>query len=187
MREEFDSLGKLFVPDEAVYGIHTLRALDNFPVTGERVSLYMIKAYLLVKSAALETNHKLGRLGEEKYQPISRAIDLLLDETEKSMKKESFSIYEKIIVDPFQGRGTSLNMNINEVIANTALSVCGKKYGDYSFINPIDDINLFQSTNDTYPTACKSGFYLPDEGTGRIFFHTAKFIAKKRKRIQQYN
>ena len=165
MREEFDSLGKLFVPDEAVYGIHTLRALDNFPVTGERVSLYMIKAYLLVKSAALETNHKLGRLSEEKYQPISRAIDLLLDEIEKSMKKESFSIYEKIIVDPFQGgAGTSLNMNINEVIANTALSICGKKYGDYSFIHPIDDINLFQSTNDTYPTALKvASIYLMRE------------------------
>jgi aspartate ammonia-lyase len=156
MREEHDSLGKLFVPDEAVYGIHTLRALDNFPVTGERVSLYLIKAYLFVKSAATETNRRLGFLNEEKYQPVIRAIESLLDETEKAIKKESFSIYEKIIVDPYQGgAGTSLNMNINEVIANTALSIMGKKYGDYSFLHPIDDVNLFQSTNDTYPTALK--------------------------------
>jgi len=156
MREERDSIGELMVPDEAAYGIHTLRALDNFPVTGERINLYMVKAYLLVKSAAAETNHYLNLLNEEKFQPISHAIDLLLNETDKAIKKESFTIYEKIIVDPFQGgAGTSLNMNINEVIANTALKISGRQYGDYSYIHPIDDVNLFQSTNDTYPTALK--------------------------------
>ncbi len=156
MRNECDSIGKLEIPDEALYGIHSLRALDNFPITGERINLNLIKAYLLVKTAALETNYKIGLLPKEKYEPISKAIDLLLQETESAIKKESFSIYEKIIVDPYQGgAGTSLNMNINEVIANTALQISGKKFGQYEFIHPLDDVNLSQSTNDTYPTALK--------------------------------
>ncbi|MGD1007767.1 MAG: hypothetical protein ABR980_11110 [Ignavibacteriaceae bacterium] len=78
------------MPGEGVYNIHTLRALDNFPITCERISLYLIKAYLFVKSAATETNHNLGFMDEEKFQSISRAIDLLLEETEKAVKKESF-------------------------------------------------------------------------------------------------
>ena len=156
MRNECDSLGKIEVPDEAVYGIHTLRALDNFPVTSERINLHLIKAYLLVKSAAVETNYKIGLLKKEKYEPISKAIDLLVNETDSAIKKESFTIYEKIIVDPYQGgAGTSLNMNINEAIANTALQIAGKKFGQYDFIHPIDEVNLSQSTNDTYPTALK--------------------------------
>jgi aspartate ammonia-lyase len=165
MREESDSLGKLAVPDEALYGIHTLRALDNFPITGERINLYLIKAYLMVKSAAAETNYKLNLLDNEKFQPITKAIDLLLDETEKAIKKEVFTIYNKIIVDPYQGgAGTSLNMNINEVIANSALALSGKNFGDYNFINPIDHVNLSQSTNDTYPTALKvASIYLMRE------------------------
>ncbi len=156
MRKECDSIGILELTDDAVYGIHTLRALDNFPITGERINLHLIKAYLLVKSAAAETNFKIGLLPKEKYEPISKAIDKLIDETESAIKKESFAIYEKIIVDPYQGgAGTSLNMNINEVIANIALNYAGKKFGEYNCIHPIDDVNLSQSTNDTYPTALK--------------------------------
>ncbi|MCL5028541.1 MAG: aspartate ammonia-lyase [Bacteroidetes bacterium] len=156
MRKECDSLGMLELTDDAVYGIHTLRALDNFPITGERINLQLIKAYLFVKNAAAETNFKIGLLPKEKYEPIIKAIDLLIGETESAIKKESFGIHEKIIVDPYQGgAGTSLNMNINEVIANLALSYAGKKFGEYNFIHPIDDVNLSQSTNDTYPTALK--------------------------------
>ncbi len=167
MRNECDSLGKIEVPDEAVYGIHTLRALDNFPITGERINLHLIKAYLLVKIAAAETNFKTGLMPKAKYEPISKAIDILLKETEAAIKKESFNIYDKIIVDPYQGgAGTSLNMNINEVIANTALQIAGKKFGQYDFIHPINDVNLSQSTNDTYPTALKvASIYLLRELT----------------------
>ena len=87
---------------------------------------------------------------------INQAIDILIEEAIKQSKKESFSNFEKIIVDPYQGgAGTSFNMNINEVIANTALSLSGEKYGDYNYIHPIDDVNMSQSTNDTYPTALK--------------------------------
>ncbi len=167
MREEKDSLGKLAVPEDAVYGIHTLRALDNFPITNERINLHLVRAYLLTKSAAAETNHKLGILPPEKYKPIKEASDLLLQETESALKKESFEIYDKVIVDPYQGgAGTSLNMNINEIIANTALKLTGKKYGDYDAIHPIDDVNMSQSTNDTYPTALKiASIYLLRELT----------------------
>jgi len=167
MRNECDSIGNIDIPDEAVYGIHTLRALDNFPVTGERINLHLIKAYLLVKSAAAETNFKIGKLSKAKYEPISKAIDALITETESAIKKESFTIYEKVIVDPYQGgAGTSLNMNINEVITNTALNISGKKYGQYDLIHPVDDVNLSQSTNDTYPTALKvASIYLLRELT----------------------
>ncbi|HUX60202.1 MAG TPA: lyase family protein, partial [Ignavibacteriaceae bacterium] len=125
------------------------------------------KAYLLVKSAAAETNHKLGYLPNSKYEPIIKAIDLLIKETESAINRESFSIFEKIIVDPYQGgAGTSLNMNINEIIANTALKLKGLKYGAYDVFNPIDDVNMSQSTNDTYPTAFKvAAIYLLRELT----------------------
>ncbi len=167
MRQEFDSIGTLLLPDDAVYGIHAFRALDNFPMTNERVNLHLIKAYLLVKSAAAETNYKLGLLSKTKYEPITKAIDILIQETESAIKRESFSIFEKIIVDPYQGgAGTSLNMNINEIIANTALQLKGFKFGAYEVINPIDDVNMSQSTNDTYPTAFKvAAIYLLRELT----------------------
>lgn len=167
MRQEYDSIGTLLIPDDAVYGIHSYRALDNFPMTNERVNLHLIKAYLLVKSAAAETNHKLGYLPNSKYEPIIKAIDLLIKETESAINRESFSIFEKIIVDPYQGgAGTSLNMNINEIITNTALKLKGLKYGAYDVFNPIDDVNMSQSTNDTYPTAFKiAAIYLMRELT----------------------
>ncbi len=156
MRIEKDSIGIKNLPDEAVYGVHTQRALENFPVTGERVNLYLIKAYLIVKQAAARTNFEVGLLEFEKYKVIEKAIEVLLCETEKALNDESLSIFEKVKVDPYQGgAGTSLNMNINEVIANTALKFMNKNYGEYVFIHPIDDVNLSQSTNDTYPTALK--------------------------------
>jgi len=156
MRKETDSIGTLQLPEDAVYGIHSCRALDNFPITYEKINPNLIKAYLLVKSAALETNFKCGLLSEEKYIPLREAIDRLIEETEKAIIGESFCIFEKVIVDPYQGgAGTSLNMNINEIIANTALKLAGKNYGQYGCIHPIDDVNLSQSTNDTYPTALK--------------------------------
>jgi len=167
MRIEKDSLGELQIPDEALYGIHSLRSVQNFPKTGERINLYLIKGFLQVKLAAAETNYKCGLLFKEKHDAIYEAITKLLKETESALKGESVSIYEKIIVDPYQGgAGTSLNMNINETIANTALKIIGKEYGDYESINPLDDVNMSQSTNDTFPTALKiAAIYLLRELT----------------------
>lgn len=156
MRFERDSLGELQIPDDAYYGIHTLRSVNNFPKSGEKINLHLIKAYLQVKLAAAETNYKCGLLLKEKYDLITEAIHELLCESEACIKGNLDSIYEKIIVDPYQGgAGTSLNMNINEVIANTALKIAGRNLGDYDFIHPIDDVNMSQSTNDTFPTALK--------------------------------
>jgi aspartate ammonia-lyase len=156
MRTEKDSLGRELLPEDAVYGIHTLRSSLNFPFSGEYINAGLIKAYLYVKKAAAVTNYNCGVLDKIKYNYVIEAIDVLIDEADLAEKEEFFSIYDKIIVDPYQGgAGTSLNMNINEVIANTSLKLMGKQQGEYDIINPIDDINLSQSTNDTFITALK--------------------------------
>jgi aspartate ammonia-lyase len=156
MRTEKDSLGQLEIPDNSYYGINSIRSTINFPNSGEKINLYLIKAYLQVKLAATETNYKCGLLFKEKYDAIDEAIRKLIKETDADIDKGSREIYEKIITDPFQGgAGTSLNMNINEIIANTALELLGKEKGDYASINPLDDVNMSQSTNDTFPTALK--------------------------------
>lgn len=156
MRIEKDSIGKLEVPSKAYYGINSLRSQMNFPDSEERISPWFIRAYLQVKLAAVTTNANLELMSNEKSNLIIRAIEDLLDETEQVIEGKSFSIYDKIIVDPYQGgAGTSLNLNINEVIANKALELTGRKFGDYNYIHPIDDVNLSQSTNDTYITALK--------------------------------
>ncbi len=154
MRIEKDPLGELEIPDDSVYGIHSLRSTNNFIKSGERVHPYLIKAFFQVKLAAAETNYKCGILLKEKFEAIHEAIHNLIDETATCIHSNSEEIYKKIIVDPYQGgAGTSLNMNINEVIANTALKIANKNYGNYSSIHPLDDVNLSQSTNDTFPTA----------------------------------
>ncbi|MCX6171006.1 MAG: aspartate ammonia-lyase [Ignavibacteriales bacterium] len=156
MRIEKDSLGDLEIQEEALYGIHSLRSLNNFPKSGERINAHMIKAFFQVKLAAAETNYKCGLLFKEKHDAIEEAIHELIIETDECIKGNFDSIYEKIIVDPYQGgAGTSLNMNVNEVIANTALKIMRKEYGEYSSIDPLDDVNLSQSTNDTFPTALR--------------------------------
>lgn len=156
MRKEKDQLGELMLADE-LYGIHTKRALQNFPSSGEKVNPYLIKYYLLVKKACAVTNHKLKLLGHEKYALIMDALDTLLEKVSEKITNDTNDIYRLIPVDPYQGgAGTSLNMNINEVISNLALIKGGFLPGQYEIIHPIDDINLNQSTNDTFPTAFKA-------------------------------
>jgi len=156
MRLEKDTLGQLEIPDDATYGIHSLRSNNNFPKSGEKINPYLIKAYLQVKLAAAETNYKCGLLFKEKYDGMDEAIRILIKETDQSIERKSDAIYQKVIVDPYQGgAGTSLNMNINEIIANTALRIIGKNFGEYDTINPLDDVNMSQSTNDTFPTSLK--------------------------------
>jgi aspartate ammonia-lyase len=147
-RIETDSLGELAVPCEALYGIHALRSRNNFPLSGRLVHPALISAYGAVKLACATTNHALGAWSENpaKAEAIFRACREL----------EARLLNEHIIVDALQGgAGTSTNMNVNEVIANHALVTLGKAPGSYDIISPLDDINLHQSTNDTYPTALK--------------------------------
>lgn len=146
MRTEKDFLGSMPIADDKYYGIHTARALENFGDNGERTDPYFIRAFLFVKKAAATANAALGYLPENISGPVIAAIDAMTAAND----------YRDIAVNPLSGgAGTSLNMNVNEVIANHALEAAGRAKGDYAFINPVDHVNMHQSTNDVYPSAFK--------------------------------
>jgi len=143
-RVEVDSLGEKSVPKDAYYGIQTVRAVENFPVSGIEAPRVFVHAFALVKKAAAITNMQVGRLEPKMGNAIVKACDEILS--------EEFS--EQFVVDVFQaGAGTSFNMNVNEVIANRALEILGKEKGDYRSVSPNDHVNMAQSSNDTFPTA----------------------------------
>jgi aspartate ammonia-lyase len=143
-RKEVDPLGERQIPKDAYFGIQTLRATENFPVSGLKAPIQIIEAYALIKKAAALTNMKVGWLD----QRIGAAIVTACEEI------YSGSFHDQFVVDVFQaGAGTSFNMNNNEVIANRALEILGKEKGEYKSISPNDHVNMAQSTNDTYPTA----------------------------------
>ena len=146
-RIETDLLGTRQIPANSMWGIHTERASENFQLSGKTVHPELVKAFGAVKLACFQTNRQLG------YFPESQKADAI----EQACVEISEGLLTKyIVVDSLQGgAGTSTNMNVNEVIANRALEIAGKEKGDYSFISPLDDVNLHQSTNDTYPTALK--------------------------------
>jgi aspartate ammonia-lyase len=146
LRKEKDLLGEMEIPAECIYGIHTARAIENFPLSGRPIHKKLIPAFGAVKLACAKANYELKFLDEQKYSAIERACNEMIEGR----------LDEHIKVDALQGgAGTSTNMNVNEVLANRALQILGKKAGEYDFISPIDVINLHQSTNDTYPTAVK--------------------------------
>jgi len=156
MRIEKDKIGEVNIKSDKLYGINTARALTNFPDSGEKCNTYLIKAYLQVKLASANANFKCGLLKPDIYSFIIKSIESLLGEINSEISGTKSSIFDKIVVDPYQGgAGTSLNMNINEVIANSALLEMDKKIGEYNIVHPLDHVNLSQSTNDTFPTALK--------------------------------
>ncbi len=145
-RTETDLLGSLRVPATALYGIHTQRAVDNFAISQRPVSRHLVHAYGQVKLACARTNHALGRWDAGTFQ----AIETACDEMARGL------LDEHVVVDALQGgAGTSTNMNVNEVIANRALQLLGQSLGDYTAVDPLGDVNLHQSTNDTFPTALR--------------------------------
>jgi len=149
-RLEHDSLGELEIPADAYWGVHTARALRNFPISGTPISIYpdLIAAYASVKQAAARANAEIGSLSQEHAD--------LIDDAAEEIRQGA--LREEFVVDIMQGgAGTSTNMNMNEVIANRALELGGHRKGDYTFLHPLDDVNRSQSTNDTYPTAFKIG------------------------------
>ncbi len=156
-RIEKDSIGEIKIADHLNYGIQTARALAAFPSYGERINPQFIRQYLYIKKACAAVNHKLEHLSGEQYNAIVFAINQLISQVDAPDNKSLMEIYSNIVVDPYQGgAGTSLNMNINEVIANIALVKMNRDKGDYSVIHPLDHVNKNQSTNDTYPTAFKA-------------------------------
>lgn len=143
-RIEKDFLGEREVPYEAYYGIQTLRAIENFPITGYRAHEELIKAMAIVKKAAALANMDGKRLHSDIGEAIVKAASELIEG----------QWHDQIIVDSIQGgAGTSFNMNVNEVIANRALELLGKEKGDYSYCSPNTHVNMSQSTNDAFPTA----------------------------------
>ncbi|MBI4206904.1 MAG: hypothetical protein HY527_17930 [Betaproteobacteria bacterium] len=147
-RLEHDLLGERRVPAAAYYGVHTLRALENFPITGTPISIYpdLVTALACVKQAAAIANSELGLLDERR----AVAIRLACEEIREG------KLLDEFVVDVIQGgAGTSTNMNANEVIANRALEILGHKKGEYRYLHPLEHVNMSQSTNDVYPTAVK--------------------------------
>jgi aspartate ammonia-lyase len=159
LRREKDSLGELDVPADAYWGIHTARALVNFPITRRAISNYpdLIRGIARVKQAAARANRDIGALSEEKADIIDQVCEELW----------SGAFHDQFVLGAVQGgAGTSTNMCANEVIANRGLELMGHQKGEYEFLHPIDDVNRSQSTNDVYPTAIKLGMVL---GVQRLF------------------
>ena len=145
-RVEKDSIGTRDVPENVYYGVQSLRAAENFHITGLNMHPEIINSLAYIKKAAAITNCEAGLLDKRRTQAIVQACDEILEG----------KFREDFIVDPIQGgAGTSLNMNANEVIANRAIEILGGKKGDYSVVNPNDHVNCGQSTNDVIPTAGK--------------------------------
>ncbi len=147
-RTERDQLGDREVPDSAYYGIHTLRATENFPITGTRISSSadLVNALACVKQAAALANRDLGLLDAASARAIVKACEEI----------RAGALHSQFVVDVIQGgAGTSTNMNANEVIANRALELMGRGRGDYAALHPNEHLNLSQSTNDAVPTALK--------------------------------
>jgi fumarate hydratase class II len=149
-RIERDSMGEMEVPEHALWGASTQRAVLNFPVSALRFSERFISALGMIKVAAAHTNRVLGLLDSERADAIIRA----------GLEVVSGSLYPHFVVDVFQtGSGTSTNMNANEVIANRALEMLGKDRGERGFIHPNDHVNMCQSSNDVFPTAIHVSAY----------------------------
>src|SRR6266446_10851582 len=157
MRREHDLLGDRPVPAAAYYGVHTLRAVENFPITGTPISIYpdLIRALACIKQAAALANQELALLDKVKTDVIVRACEEL----------RAGKLHEHFVVDVIQGgAGTSTNMNANEVIANRALEHLGRRRGEYEYLHPLEHVNLSQSTNDVYPTAVCLGLHFAIDG-----------------------
>ncbi|WP_315115922.1 aspartate ammonia-lyase [uncultured Clostridium sp.] len=145
-RIESDSVGEKQVPKDAYYGVQTLRAYENFNITGRRIHPELIKALAEIKKAAAITNMEVELLNRKKGDAIVKACDEIIEG----------KLHDQFITDPIQGgAGTSMNMNINEVVANRATEILGGELGDYSYVHPNDHVNYGQSTNDVIPSGGK--------------------------------
>src|SRR6202795_2409778 len=152
-RREHDLLGDRDVPADAYYGVHTLRAVENFPISGTPISIYpdLIAALASIKMAAAKSNRELGLLDATLADAIVAAAE----------EVRAGALHEQFVVDVIQGgAGTSTNMNANEVIANRALEHLGHRLGEYRYLHPNEHVNMSQSTHDVYPTSLKVAAYL---------------------------
>src|SRR6187399_3478450 len=171
-RTEKDLLGEKQIPNTAYYGVQTARALENFQVSGVKTNFYpdYVRAYAMVKMAAARANTDVGRMPKEKLVAIEKACQAVIDG----------KCHDQFLTDLYQGgAGTSANMNSNEVLANIALEMGGHKKGEYQFIEPHDDLNMGQSTNDVYPTAIHVALLLHNDKVIKEADLLAKAFHKK--------
>jgi len=171
-RLEHDLLGERAVPADRYFGIHTLRATENFNITGIPISHYprLIKSLAYIKKAAALTNRELGLLDQHLADAIASACDDLL----------AGNLLEEFVVDVIQGgAGTSTNMNANEVIANRALELLGHEKGQYEILHPLNHVNMSQSTNDVYPTALRMTLSQKMDGLMEEMVHLRDAFARK--------
>ncbi|HEU4390008.1 MAG TPA: aspartate ammonia-lyase, partial [Blastocatellia bacterium] len=170
VRVEKDLLGEKKIPAEAYYGVQTARALENFQLSGVLINHYpgFVEAWAMVKLAAARANTDVGAMKPERLAAIEKACQAVLNG----------KYHDQFVVDWYQGgAGTSTNMNANEVLANIALELTGHKKGEYQFVEPHDDLNMSQSTNDSYPTAIKVAFLLRND---KLIAELQKLVASFR-------
>ncbi|HEY2746691.1 MAG TPA: aspartate ammonia-lyase [Polyangia bacterium] len=175
-RTEHDLLGDKQVPADAYYGVQTARALENFQISGIPMSRYpeFIEAYALVKLAAARANARVGKMKPERLAAIEKACSAVL----------AGKYRDQFLVDWYQGgAGTSANMNVNEVLANIGLEMTGHKKGEYQYLEPHNDLNMSQSTNDSYPTAIKVAFLLDN---AKLAVELQRLVAAFRAKGNQY-
>lgn len=161
-RVEKDLLGHKEIPAHCYYGVQTLRALENFNLSPNKLNQFpvFINALAMVKAACAEANFKLNKLEENKYNAIQYACEQIIN----------YKYHDQFPIDMIQGgAGTSTNMNINEVLANIGLEHLGHLKGEYQYLHPNNDINMSQSTNDVYPTAIKVGLIFAIEQLNSLF------------------
>ncbi len=175
-RTEKDLLGEKRVPADAYYGVQTMRALENFQLSGIATNHYpgFVEAWAIVKLAAARANTDVGAMKPERLAAIEKACEAVL----------AGKYHDQFLVDWYQGgAGTSTNMNANEVLANIGLELTGHKKGEYQFLEPHDDLNMSQSTNDSYPTAIKVAFILRNE---KLIEELQKLVASFRAKGDAY-
>jgi aspartate ammonia-lyase len=175
-RTEKDLLGEKQVPADAYYGVQTARALENFQLSGVEINHYpgFVEAWAYVKLAAAQANYDIGAMKKERLDAIEKACNAVI----------AGKYHDQFQVDWYQGgAGTSTNMNANEVLANIGLELSGHKKGEYQFLEPHDDLNMSQSTNDSYPTAIKVAFILRNE---KLIEELQQLITSFRAKGKQY-
>ena len=175
-RIESDLIGQMEVPADKLYGVQTLRGIENFPISNFRLCNYplFINGLAMTKLAAAEANHQLGLLTDEQFKGISQACLEILEGKH----------HDQFPVDMIQGgAGTTTNMNANEVIANRGLQLMGHEAGEYQYLSPNDHVNCSQSTNDAYPTAIHLGLYATHL---RFMKHFEALIASFDKKAKEF-
>jgi len=176
VRIEKDLLGEKQIPADAYYGVQTARALENFQLSGIPINHYpgFVEAWAIVKLAAARANTDVGAMKKETLAAIEKASEAVL----------AGKYHDQFLVDWYQaGAGTSTNMNANEVLANIALELTGHQKGEYQFVEPHDDLNMSQSTNDSYPTAIKVALLLRND---KLIEELNRLVASFRKIGDKY-